>query len=46
MLQSVLNKLTSPAGWITFVVQYVVARMLETRNVVGLADLIAPGSGE
>ena len=44
MLQSVMNKLSSPAGWVAGFAQFVVFRMLETRDVAGLRGLIQPGS--
>ena len=44
MLQSIMKRLSSPAGWIAAIVQVAAYRALESRNVGGLNDLITPGS--
>lgn len=43
MFGRIVNNLTNPVTWGAFIARYIVMRMLEVRNVVGLGKLIQPG---
>lgn len=44
MLQSIMNRLMSPAAWVVGLIRFGAYRFLETRNVAGLGDIISAGS--
>lgn len=43
MFSRIANRLIDPVGSFVFVIRYGVMRMLETRNVASIGDLIQPG---